>query len=488
MLIYLILAAASALAAPPSGADARVEVDLSAPVATTDPRFLSVALDAAEVFGGRWWSGDRPSGARGAVEAAPIDLSRPELGLAAAALAPAVLRVGGTEADFLEYSETGGKLDGRRWDALSDFARGAGLDLAFTLNASPGSRDRHGDWDPANALALFAHARARGDRVAAWELGNEVSAYWATMGARAVLGPKRYARDYARLRAALDASGTPGLAAGPASAFWPEIGEPFPFFSGAPRGFLRDFLRDSSVPVELVTWHFYPTESRRCPVAVRRASAKNLLSRASLDEAGRISARISAWRAESQPHAALWLGETGSAQCGGEPGVSDRFASALAWLDELGSVARAGTALVVRQDLAGSDYGMLDPATFAPRPDFFASLAWKRLMGVRVLKARAGGDVRAYAHCLASGPSGSVALLLVNPTDRTARASLELPGPLESYALESRGGALGSDVTLNGETLSGLAPELRPSPFAGEIPPFSATFLVARDAHAAACR
>ncbi|MGA2612961.1 MAG: hypothetical protein ABSG38_05870 [Spirochaetia bacterium] len=40
-----------------------------------------------------------------------------------------------------------------------------------------------------------------------------------------------------------------------------------------------------------------------------------------------------------------------------------------------------------RQSLVGSDYGLLDQNSFAPRPDYYASFLWKRLMGNRVFKA-----------------------------------------------------------------------------------------------------
>ncbi|HEX8950204.1 MAG TPA: glycoside hydrolase, partial [Polyangia bacterium] len=84
-----------------------------------------------------------------------------------------------------------------------------------------------------------------------------------------------------------------------------------------------------------------------------------------------------------------YIDETGNAQCGGAPGISDAFAGSLWWLDELGRLARRGTPVVVRQSLSGADYGLLREPSLDPRPDYFASLLWRRLMGRRVLAVAA---------------------------------------------------------------------------------------------------
>lgn len=61
--------------------------------------------------------------------------------------------------------------------------------------------------------------------------------------------------------------------------------------------------------------------------------------------------------------------------------------SSIWWLDQLGLLAREVVSRVFRQSLVGSDYGLLDQNSFAPRPDYYASFLWKRLMGNRVFKA-----------------------------------------------------------------------------------------------------
>ena len=61
--------------------------------------------------------------------------------------------------------------------------------------------------------------------------------------------------------------------------------------------------------------------------------------------------------------------------------------------------------------LAASDYGLLDQNTFAPRPNYWAALLWRRLMGPTVLDPgpSPSSNTYIYAHCLRDH-SGGVAL------------------------------------------------------------------------------
>jgi heparanase len=74
------------------------------PVGRVDDRFLSFAVDMAHVVGSRFWA--EPGRGQGLLETEPVpgfDFSRPRLRRLTAALAPALLRVGGTDADFTQY-------------------------------------------------------------------------------------------------------------------------------------------------------------------------------------------------------------------------------------------------------------------------------------------------------------------------------------------------------------------------------------------------
>jgi heparanase 1 len=170
--------------------------------------------------------------------------------------------------------------------------------------------------------------------------------------------------------------------------------------------------------VDLITWHYYPQQSRRGPVASRRAHPSRLLDPNNLDEAAHWASKIDRWRDEYAPGKPVWLGETGNAQFGGEPGLSDVYLGGLWWLDQLGLLARQGHQVVVRQSLTGMDYGLLDEDTLEPRPDYWNSLLWKRLMGPRVCAAQVTGDgadrLRVYVHAPASSEAASVTVLAIN--------------------------------------------------------------------------
>ena len=181
------------------------------------------------------------------------------------------------------------------------------------------------------------------------------------------------AADLRLARTLLDSLGAPGLLAGGGSAFWPVLGEG--------RALTEDTLRAAGDVLDIVTWHYYPQQSHRCPLATRRAERRRTASPARLGEVDRWARQVEDQARAHAPRAAVWLGETASAQCGGEPGISNTFADALWWLDELGRLARRGEQVVIRQTLSGSDYGLVDDATLEPNPSYWAAWLWRRTSG-----------------------------------------------------------------------------------------------------------
>jgi heparanase 1 len=417
----------SGAAAPVS---AVVRVALGTPLAELPAEYLSVSIDSSQLVGGLWWNqaADRVEGGSGTVPAALIDLADPRLRALAAALAPAWLRVGGSEADRIYYDMDAGARTGpggpngqpgyratlgrQRWDELVAFAGGAGLRLAFTINAGPGPRS-DGAWRADNARALLGHAARAGQKVDAWEFGNELNGYWFVHGPDSLVAPGQYAADFRRFAELVGDFQPASLRVLQGSAFWPVLGE-----AAAPLlGFMDGRLAAAGPYVDRVNWHYYPQQSRRAPAATRRADSGRLLDPVNLDEAAYWASRLRDWRDRYAPGKPIWLGETGNAQFGGEPGLSDRYLAGLWWLDELGLMARSGVSVVVRQCLAGMDYGLLDGASFEPRPDYWNSLLWKRLMGPKVFAATVDTDLsgepsrlRAYAQ----GGPGGICLLLIN--------------------------------------------------------------------------
>jgi heparanase 1 len=479
-----------------------VAVDGTRAVATVSDRYLSIAIDTAQLVGGDFWiPGQTSAGGQGPVT--PLDLTRPRLVALARPLGHAYLRIGGTDADRTFYavgdSAPTTPPAGYQWiltraqfDAASAFATALDFSILFTLNAAHGPRVSDGPWLADNARTLIDHATASQAPVAVWELGNEVNAY--PLIFNFTLSANDYARDVAAARALLAASAPTAKLAAPASAYWPIIGEV--------GGLLPAFAQVGGKSVDILTWHFYPQESARCPVAVRSATPTRLLDPDNLDEIDRWADDVAQARASGAPSAEAWLDETSNAQCGGAPGISDAFVSSLWWLDELGKMAHRGTPVVIRQSLTGADYGLLSEPSLDPRPDYFASLLWRRLMGARVLAAtvKQPPSLRVYAHCAAANAlharAGAVVVLAIN-LDAAQPAVIALDGLGEGahdvYAVTADG-LQAPTATVNGAPLTvaadGTPPDFAPQSISGNtllLGPASYAFALFADADADAC-
>jgi heparanase 1 len=476
-----------------------VQVDASQALAHLPPEYLSFAIDTSQVVGGKWWD-PKASGAEigsGTVNAPPFDFNQPQLDLLTQALAPATLRLGGSEADkvFYDLSEKGDAaipedyesvLRRQQWDDANAFAQRNGLKLIFTLNAGPGNRDESGAWDPANARELIAYSAAQGYPVSGWELGNELNIFWFVHGLGEQVSPAQYHQDLAAARALVKDYYPEATFSGQGSAFWPLLGEPLGLFYSMMPG----YLQHSGDLTDFVSWHYYPQQSRRGPIASRRAYPGRLLDPANLDEAAYWADQVASLRDRYAPGKPIWLGETGNAQFGGEPGLSDVYLAGLWWLDQLGLLALHDQQVVVRQSLTGMNYGMIDDVTLSPRPDYWNSLLWKRLMGSEVYSAQVQGEntekLRVYAHST-PGTDGAVTLLLINlDPQRSAHVNLPgLDGEAIMYALTTPD-LFSQTVLLNGEELAltpqGNLPDISGQPFDPggvlSVHPLSYTFLV----------
>lgn len=476
--------------------DVELRADLDQIAAEVDERFLSVAVDMAQVVGDEFWG---PEGAQGVLGSAPVpvyDFARPRLRTLAAELAPAYLRIGGSDADrvFYDLSDEpvtfppegfASVLTAAQLEGIFDFARALDYRVVFTLNAGPGTRDALGAWQDATARELVAFVAERDHPVAVWELGNEWNAFVLIHGPRSILARLQMLTDFRKARALVDELHPTALLAGPSSAFWPRVGEPNAVFSGFVEDGGLDFL-------DIVTWHYYPQQSARCPLATRRAGPGTLLSPIHLAEVERWAAHVEE-RARERP---VWLGETGNAQCGGQAGVSDRFVSSLWWADQLGRMARRGQQVVIRQTLSGSEYGLLDDTDLSPRPDYWTSLLWRRWMGERVLEVEVADDSQtlAYAHCT-PGRDGALTLVVINLDPvLPRRVSLEeFAGRREVYLLSashtlSRTAELnGEALVIEGDEIPPLEPRVLENGAPVHVPPTSLAFVVFPEARAAAC-
>ena len=505
------------------------------PVTTIDERYLSYNVEMAEVMGGKFWkpydtlgnaaaqrsvasptpaapsSGSSGAGLQAGQDASmfqarpPIDLSNGRLRKLAAALGPAYVRVSGTWANSAYFHDSDapptppkgfqGVLTRPQWKGVVEFARAVNARIVMSFAISPGVRDAAGVWTPDQARRLLAYTKSIGGEIAAAEFFNEP-----TMpeygGAPAGYDATAYARDFAVFRPFAEATVPDMHIVGPAG-----VGEAvlLPAMKPGEVSVLKtaDLLSAAPRPAfDVFSYHFYGAASIRCASMGEGAQTTPdaALSEEWLARADRSYAFYGGLRDRFEPGRPAWVTEIADAACGGNPWAAT-FLDSFRFLDQAARLAKQGVKVIFHNTLAASEYGLLDQSTFAPRPNYWAALLWRRLMGRVVLDARLSRPgLHLYAHCL-RGRSGGVALLAIN-TSRTEPASVALPTPAERYTLAAAGRELEDGrVRLNGEELALGAGDELPSLQGSRVPPgpvalapATITFLAVADAGNASCR
>src|ERR1700674_3498786 len=432
-------------------------------IGTVDERFQSYNIEMVEVIGGRFLKpygsttneskAQEPAPQAGFTPAgidpnlyryrAPIDLSNPRLRKLAAALSPAYVRVSGTWANSAYFQDSenaapanapsgfSGVLTREEWKGVIDFSHAVNAEIVTSVATGPGSRDAQGVWTSDQARQLFEYTKSAAGRIAASEFMNEPT-YAAMGGAPKGYDAASYGRDVAVFRTFLRNTSPDTLFLGPGS-----VGEgPFAMPMGG--GVLKseDLLHASGPVFDVFSYHLYAAASQRCASmgASSQTTAAAALSQDWLSRPQKIGAFYADLRDRFEPGKSLWVTETADAACGGNPWAST-FLDSFRYLDQLGRLAKRGVKVHIHNTLASSDYGLLDGDTLAPRPDYWAALLWRRLMGTTVLDPgpSPAASLHLYAHCLRGG-EGGVALLAIN-ADRVASASLDLPATTERYTL-----------------------------------------------------
>jgi heparanase len=499
-------------------------------IGTVDERFQSYNIEMVEVTGGRFWkpynspadtSASKPNPAQSASQQGsqpagmppslfeyrpPIDLSNARLRKLAEELGPAYLRVSGTWANstFFQDSDdpapatppTGfnSVLTRKEWKGVVDFSHAANAQIVTSFAISAGTRDASGVWTPAQARQFLAYTRSIGGSIAAAEFMNEPT-FAEIGGAPHGYDAKAYARDFAVFRAFAKSQAPGMLILGPGG-----VGEGTALAPAAMHLVASDAIFEATGPAfDVVSYHSYGTVSSRCappgspmgsPMGTTAAAA---LSEDWLSRGERGEAFYAALRDRYEPGKPIWNTETAQAACGGDRWAST-FVDTFRYLNQLGSLARRGVQVQLHNTLAASDYGLLDEKTYEPRPDYWAALLWRRLMGTTVLDPgpSPAPALHLYAHCLRD-KRGGVALLAIN-VDKDASHSLAIPKGAEGYSLTAKD-LLSSHVELNGRELNLDAnddlPSLNGAPeHAGQftIAPASITFLAFPKARNASCQ
>jgi hypothetical protein len=244
---------------------------------------------------------------------------------------------------------------------------------------------------------------------------------------------------------------------------------------------------------DVFSYHHYGATSQRCASmgAASQTTADAALSEEWLSRTEKSYEFYAALRDRFEPGTPIWITETADSACGGNPWAAT-FLDTFRYLDQLGRLARRGVNVVFHNTLAASEYGLLDPNTFAPRPNYWAALLWHRLMGPTVLDAGPiQSGVHLYAQCL-PGSRGGVTLLAIN-TSKTVAQSLDLANAADRYTLSAEAPDAAT-VRLNGQDLSLQAGDALPDLKGTRLPrgsvtlaPATITFLAMAEAANPAC-
>jgi len=486
----LLLVPALLVAFPCIGAGTEPSVSPSsmAPIGAVDERFQSYNIEMVEVTGGRFWkpySASRFDPHSDLFEyRRPIDLGSPLLRKLAATLAPAYMRVSGTWANATYFADSDGPttapagFDGvltqRQWRGVVEFAGNVGAEIVTSFAVSAGTRDAAGAWSPDQARRLLAYTRSIGGRIAAAEFMNEPNV--ATAGPPASNDVSSYARDFGVFRAFMKVNSPDTLILGPGTA-------------GEVPSASKLLLASGPGAVDAISYHYYGTLSERCAGGTTPEESRSEARLAGTDQSLAFYRQL---RDKFAPAKPIWLTETAEAACGGNRWDAT-FLDTFRYLDQLGRLAKADVQVVMHNTFAASDYGLIDEKSLAPRPNFWAALLWRRLMGRIVLDPAVPEQPRlhVYAHCQ-RGVRGGVSLLIINLDG--APHSLDVPVSSERYTLDAASAQDGS-LLLNGIPLR-LTAENDLPPLAGDrvvagalgFAPFTISFLGIPEAGNQACQ
>ncbi|KAL5987296.1 hypothetical protein ACLOJK_038460 [Asimina triloba] len=453
------------------------------------------------------------------------NLSNPILPKAIKAFSPLRIRLGGSLQDQVLYNvnDTVRKCHGfrvkpkglfgfshacltmERWDQVYDLLSKSGASIIFGLNALHGRKKANPDpkdslyvgaWNPSNTRKFMEYIMSKGQKVSAWEFGNELCG--TGIGAR--VEAKQYGEDMIALRKLVDElyqnTGTRPLLMGPGG-----------FFE---KKWFIEFLQTSGTNVvDAVTHHIYNLGAGVDPKLIEYMQDPYHL----LGEV-KVYQQVLDTIKQFAPWSAAWVSESGGAYNSGGRLVSHAFVNSFWYMDQLGTTSTYSHKAFCRQTLIGGNYGLLNTTTFVPNPDYYSALLFHRLMGKSVLATnhRGSPSLRAYAHCnrqktgitmllinLSNSTSFNVSLendLNLYPTDLSDASAVTQGSQRDEYHLTPKDGNLESTtVLLNGTPLEvtkdGDIPALNPIKVDSSNPvvvaPNSIAFAVFKDFRAPAC-
>ena len=449
-----------------------------------DPMLVSYNIEMTEVTGGTFWKAYTEAQVDGTEEFPvikdwrnmgnlqqwydPIDTTNPRLLKLAKDLGAAWVRVSGTWANKTYYDfdgTTGGKapegfqsvLTKDQWLKLLDFVKAIGGKLLVSIANCPGIHAANEPMPFEQADLLFRTSKEYGVPISAAEFTNEPNLI-ALSGLPQGYTAEDHARDHDLFGAWLKENYPECLFVGPCT-----VGDIDMFGmgnDGAGGGMAAGFqmvtteqlLGEYKSKMDVFSYHYYNGVSERGAAMGGHWPYEAILSEQYLGVPAYCASQYVPKRDKYVPGGQMWVTESGDAGCGGNTWAST-YADVPRTLNELGQFCTVTDGVIFHNTMASSDYGWLKHGTFVPRPNYFAVLLWKRLMGGTVYASgeaiREGAHV--FAHSRADGKEGKAYLVINNSWTETT--TVELPKEAAVYALTGKAGMRSRTMLLNGNEL-----------------------------------
>lgn len=343
---------------------------------TIQPEFLSFTIDYARYFGEDWWNPNEQvnTSLTGGYNLDKLEILNTALIEKAQQLSPAHVIFSGSATDEMLYEKDAKHVLVREdLKNIDRFAKETSNTLFLSLSSGNNVREQK-KYSKSSHEELLVALAEEGVDIEGFIFGNEPNAF-VVKGLNHIVFPDTFAADSDVFTQQVKKYNSNSKIVVGSSAFWPIAGEFIPF--------TKLQLQNTKTSPDIVAFHYYPQQSSRCFFKTRAATKKQLLNPKNLNEIKRHAQYVKEMRDQYQPQADLWLSETGHAQCGGQKDISDTFYSTIWWMDQLGVLAELGYDVVGRQTLIGSDYGLLSD-DIKPRPDFWASVMFKEIVGTNV--------------------------------------------------------------------------------------------------------
>ena len=458
-----------------------------------NPMLTSYNVEMTEVTGGTFWKAYTDAQIDGTEEVPtpdfskgmaamhqwydPIDTTNPRLIKLAKELGPKWVRVSGTWATrtYYDFDGTGmpegyfNHLRKEQWVNLCNFVKAVGGKLKISVANCDGLHSHDEPWNPSQAKLIFDLSRELGCPIEAVEFVNEPNMLKNTGF------PKDYtAADFRRDQdifhkwvrenypeceivgpsdtdpgaMSVDAWGKPHPWMGEGAADTAGIAAALAYCSTG------DLMDGCTEKLDTFSYHYYNGVSERMRAMMPSAftPAEGAMSEEYLGAAAHTARCFASYRDRYAPGGEMWVTESGDAGAGGHTWAST-YLEVPRTLNEYADFSTVTRGVIFHNTLASSDYGWLKHGTFVPRPSYFATLLWNRIVGDTVYasgeKLREGAHV--FAHSRKDGKDG-YAYLVIN-TSWTENTTVELPSEADAYILTGNGKLRSRTMLLNGKEL-----------------------------------